>query len=105
VYQRSPRHEGITEGHLPLLAEGHRLIKDGLREGQDLRQTKERFHILLLLVIELMIPENLDITDSRNGRRVLGNELSQVGVCRLGRIDEDLAIDEHYPSRPVKLRS
>src|SRR5688572_23182456 len=79
--------------------------KDGLREEQDLRQTKERFHILPLLAIALVIPENLDITDSRNGGRMLGNELSQVGVCGLGCIDEDVTIDEHYPSRPGKLRS
>jgi hypothetical protein len=81
------------------------LIQDGLREGQDLRQAKERFQILPLLVIELVIPENLYITDGRNGGRMPGNELPQVGVCRLGRIDEDIAIDKHYPSRPGNTRS
>jgi hypothetical protein len=81
------------------------LIKNSLREGQDLRQAKERFQILPLLVIELVIPEDLYITDSRNGGRLLGNELPQVGMDRLGCIDEDIAIDEPYSSRPGKTRS
>lgn len=81
--QCCPCHEGITQGHFPLLAEGHGLIEDGLREGQNLRKAKERFYILPLLVVELVIPENLHITDSRDGWRMRGNELPQMGVCRL----------------------
>jgi hypothetical protein len=52
-----------------------------------------------------VIPEDLYITDSRNGGRLLGNELPQVGMGRLGCIDEDIAIDEPYSSRPGKTRS
>ena len=105
VDQRGPGHEGIPEGHLPLLAESHRLIKDSLRERQDPREAKERFQILPLLVIELVIPEHFHVTDGRDGWRMRGNELPQVGICRLARIDEDIAIDEHYPSRPGNTRS
>ena len=76
------------------------MIKDGLRKGQDLREAKERFQIVPLLVIELMIPENLHIADRRDGWCLRGNELPQVSVCGLGRIDEDIAIDEHHPLRP-----
>ena len=67
VDQRCPCHEGITEGHLSLLAESNCLIKDGLRERQDLRETKERFQILPLLVIELVIPKHFHVTDGRDG--------------------------------------
>src|SRR5438876_11080987 len=78
VDQRCPCHEGITEGHLPLLPESNRLIKDGLRERQDLREAKERFQILPLLVLELVIPEHFHVTDGRDRRRMRGHELSQV---------------------------
>jgi hypothetical protein len=60
---------------------------------------------LPLLVIELMIPEHLHLADSRDDWRVRGNKLPQVDVGGLGRIDEDIAIDEHYSSRPGKTRS
>ena len=43
MHQRGPCHERIAEGHLSLLAQGHGLIEDRLREGQHLRQTKELF--------------------------------------------------------------
>lgn len=85
--QRCPCHEGITEGHLPLLAKSNRLSKDGLREGQDPREVKERFQILPLLVLKLVIPKHFHVTDGRDGRRMRGNELPQVRVRRLGRID------------------
>jgi hypothetical protein len=105
VDQCGSSYEGITEGHLPLLAETYRLIEDGLRERQDPCEAKERFQILPLLVIELVIPEHFHVTDGRDGWRMRGNELPQVGVRRLGRIDEDIAIDEHHPSHPGKTRS
>ena len=105
VDQCGPGYEGIPEGHLPLLAGAYRLLKDGLRERQDPREAKKRFQILPLLVIELVIPEHFHVTDCRDGRRMHGNELPQVSVCRLSRIDEDIAIDEHHPSRPGNTRS
>ena len=70
VDQCSPGYEGIPEGHLPLLAETYRLIEDGLRERQDPCEAKERFQILPLFVIELVIPEHFHITDGGDGRRM-----------------------------------
>src|SRR5215510_15334265 len=105
MHQRGTRHERIAEGHLPLLAQCDGLIEDRLREGQDLREAKELFQILPFLVIELVIAKHLHITDRRHGRRMVCNEPPQLGVHWLGRVDEDIAIDEHYPSRPSKARS
>jgi hypothetical protein len=74
VDQRGSGHEGISKGHGPWLTKGHRLIHDGWREGQDSCEAKERFQILSLLGIELVLPKVLHIADHRDGWRIHGLE-------------------------------
>src|SRR5262249_5968322 len=105
MHQCGTRHERITEGHLSLLTQCYGLIEDSLREGQNLRQAKELFQIPPFLVIELVIAEYLHVADGRPGRRMVSNKPPQLGVSRLGRVDEDIAIDAHYSSRPGNARS
>src|SRR5688500_15624433 len=52
-----------------------------------------------------MITQDFDITDSRYERPVFRNELPQLRVFGLGRIDNDVAVDQHQESRLGRLRS
>jgi len=85
-----------------LLAQCHGLVKDGLKEGQNLRQTEKLSQILPFLVLELVIAEHLHVGDGRHGGRMLGNEPPQMVISRLGRVDEDIAVVTIQPQRGTK---
>src|SRR4051794_26492102 len=54
---------------------------------------------------QAVIAKNFDHTDSGNCRSVLGDELAESGMFRLGGVNDDVTVQEHHSSLPGKGRS
>ena len=47
-----------------------------------------------------VVAQHFDVTDSGNGGRVGGDEAPNICVFGLGRVDDNIAVEQHYSSRP-----
>lgn len=66
---------------------------------------EESFQSFFFPICEAMVAKHFDVADDRCTADVGLNELPQRFVLGLGGIDDDVAVEEHQPSRPGKGRS
>lgn len=94
IAERRTCNEGVAESHASLLTEEYRLIKNLLCEWQDHRSGEECLQQRFLGCSQAMKTKHFNIAYSRYRRRMGSNKLTHYRILGLGRIDNDVAVEE-----------